>query len=304
MKKLALIFLLLAIGITGCSPNTDSKPSKLSTTSEETSQPATENESEIKKDENGVMDFNAKITFKKPLTPVPEKPRIMFLGNSHIFVNDLPNVFAELSKSGEKNAYVEEYTEGRYTLDKLSDPKDPVGGEAIKALGSDNWDYVILQENAQIAALTAALGSDFYPAAKKIDQYVKKANGQTVMFMTWAYEDGYDLSSQGFGKADKAQMQTSMVENYIEVANRLDALVAPAGIAFMRSKEQHPEIELWDQEDLIHPTLAGTYLSACILYGTMYDQSPEGIAYTAGLDKKTAGILQKIAADAVFVKGD
>lgn len=302
MKKLVLILSILLIGVTGCGQGAGNLSSKSSTRDEAATQLETAEENGIKKDAAGVMDFNTELTLKNPLEPIPKEPRIMFLGNSHIFVNDLPTVFAKLSKSGGKKTYIEEYTEGKYTLSKFTDANDPVGKEALKALSSNEWDYVILQENALLAALPAVLESDFLPAAKAIDKQVKKAKGQTVMFMTWAYEDGYNLVSEGFGKANQAQMQTTMAENYMEVANRLDALVAPAGIAFMRFKEQYPEIELWDQEDHIHPTLAGTYLSACILYGTMYNQSPEEITYTADLDQKTAKILQKTAAQIIFTK--
>ena len=53
-------------------------------------------------------------------------------------------------------------------------------------------------------------------------------------------------------------------------------------------------IVLW-QADGIHPTLAGTYLAACVLYARIFNASPAGIADTAGLPPDVAGMLQAIA---------
>ena len=90
-------------------------------------------------------------------------------------------------------------------------------------------------------------------------------------------------------------MQTQMAQNYINIASELDALLAPAGIAFMRCSSEYPEIELWD-EDGNHPSPAGTYLAACVLYQVLYDQSPSELDYTAELDRQTASKLQLVAA--------
>ncbi len=115
--------------------------------------------------------------------------------------------------------------------------------------------------------------------------------------MTWAFKEGIsiDLVAGLKYRESRDEMQTEIASHYINIAKELDAMLAPAGIAFMRCTTQFPEIELWD-EDENHPSPAGTYLSACVLYNVLYDQSPEGLAYFGDLDEQTAGKLQLIAA--------
>ena len=63
----------------------------------------------------------------------------------------------------------------------------------------------------------------------------------------------------------------------------------------MRCLEQYPQIELWG-EDGMHPSLEGSYLAACTAYAVIFQESPEGCTYTAGLDSETAAQLQTLAA--------
>jgi hypothetical protein len=49
------------------------------------------------------------------------------------------------------------------------------------------------------------------------------------------------------------------------------------------------------KKDIKHPSIAGTYLAACMFYAAFYQQSPVGLAYTAGLTPEQATILQQVA---------
>jgi hypothetical protein len=93
-------------------------------------------------------------------------------------------------------------------------------------------------------------------------------------------------------------MTRPLAEGYTNIANELDALVVPVGLAFERSIKARPELIL-HFKDKQHPSLAGTYLAACTFYAALYGKSPVGIAYAADLDKDTAAFLQGIAWDTV-----
>jgi hypothetical protein len=70
--------------------------------------------------------------------------------------------------------------------------------------------------------------------------------------------------------------------------------VVPAGLAFALSVKERPDINLYIA-DKRHPTLAGTYLGACVSPATLYKTNPEGNRYTAGLDPAVAIHLQSVA---------
>ena len=153
---------------------------------------------------------------------------------------------------------------------------------------------MILQEQSGIATLG---GENMDSAARTLDTLIRHAQGEPVFLMTWAFKEGISINFfPGLKyKQTRAEMQTKIAGHYIDIANELDAMLAPAGIACMRCASQFPEIELWD-EDGNHPSPAGTYLAACVLYKVLYDQSPEGLEYCADLDAQVSGKLQLIAA--------
>lgn len=75
--------------------------------------------------------------------------------------------------------------------------------------------------------------------------------------------------------------------------------MAPVGTAWQNAVTQNPELNLW-QMDGVHPTEGGSYLSACVFYALIFQQSPEGLTYRAGLSEEMAYFLQSIAAETVL----
>ena len=64
--------------------------------------------------------------------------RILMLGNSFIFVNDLPSILAELT-----GAEVVHHTRGGARLAEQLNPATKMGGLTQAALQNEKWDYVI-----------------------------------------------------------------------------------------------------------------------------------------------------------------
>lgn len=243
--------------------------------------------------------FEGEFSFKKPEKPIPSAPNILFLGNSYTFANDLPAMFEALSWSGGFRADVYELTDGSYRLEYFADPDDELGAKVYEGLTEYDWDYVILQEQSRVPTIEAE--TMMYPAARTLDALIQKADGQTVFLMTWAYRDGDDLTGYGIRKkTTREEMQGELFAAYQTIANELDALLSPAGVAFIRFAKERPEVELWDPEDGMHPTVAGSYLAACTLYATLYNESPVGLEYTAELEPETAQALQRCAANLVL----
>ena len=75
--------------------------------------------------------------------------------------------------------------------------------------------------------------------------------------------------------------------------------MAPVGLAWQQVRREHPEIGLWDP-DGSHPSRAGTYLAACVLYATLFGESPEGLSFTGHVPGGEARALQRTAARTVL----
>jgi hypothetical protein len=116
-----------------------------------------------------------------------------------------------------------------------------------------------------------------------------------MLYMTWGRKNG----DKDFGYKDYDSMQDSLTEGYMGIAEKLSIEVAPVGVAWKTAHERRMQLELW-AGDGIHPSLAGSYLAACVFYAAIYKKSPVGLGFTAGLDKDTAGFLQSVAAETVL----
>ena len=94
-------------------------------------------------------------------------------------------------------------------------------------------------------------------------------------------------------------LEAQVQEGYMQIANELNAMVAPVGIAWQNGMLKDPQLGLW-QADGLHPSIEGSYLAACVFYAVIYQQSPEGLTYTAGLPEEKAQFLQATAAETVL----
>ena len=103
--------------------------------------------------------------------------------------------------------------------------------------------------------------------------------------MTWAY-------------SGKPEMTEKLANTTIAVANENRAMVAPVGLAFANALKGKPDLKLI-VDDKRHPTPAGTYLEACVIFSTLTKKSAEGARCTgigeAKVTRQTATYLQKVA---------
>lgn len=247
------------------------------------------------KREDSSVDFQADMDFRAPDPAAGKRPRILFVGNSHTFYNDLAGMFARIAYDFGQKSDVYELSRGYYSLKQYADPENEMGALFDKTVNEKKWDFVILQENSATAFSNTA-EEEMFPYTRLLDEKVKASGGQTAFLMTWAPKEGV---KEGFKKQSREELQSVMVENYTEIADELGDLLIPAGIAFMRCAQDYPEIELWNADGM-HPSPAGSYLAACTVYAVIYQQSPENCGYVGELDKEEAGKLQKVAADLVL----
>ena len=88
-------------------------------------------------------------------------------------------------------------------------------------------------------------------------------------------------------------MQTRLNSAYGSLARKLGATLAPVGLAWERALREAPTIKLLDGTQ--HPSPAGTYLAAAVLFRTLCGQSVVSSSYDGGVPRETAITLQQIA---------
>jgi hypothetical protein len=212
--------------------------------------------------------------------------RVLFLGNSYTYVNDLPGTFAQLAQAGGHPVQVAMVANGAETLAEHAGST-----ESTSKISSQSWSFVVLQEQSETPASSAGASYYMYPAARQLASRARAAGATPLFFMTPAHRDGLP----GSATPDYESMQRAVDDSYLVIARELGAPVAPVGYAWFVVRREHPETVLW-QDDGSHPSVAGTYLAACVFYATVLRQSPEGLAFEDGLPDSQARALQSEAA--------
>ena len=214
--------------------------------------------------------------------------RVLFIGNSYTYVNDLPGVFHDLARAGGHRVETGMVAPGGATL------ADHAGSSDTQhAISGSAWEFVVIQEQSQIPSVEQLRQQQMYPAARSLVTSARAVGARPVFFETWAHRDGW--ADRGL---DYAGMQTQIDAAYDTIGGELGVPVAPVGLAWWVATREHPELGLW-QADGSHPTEAGTYLAACVLYATIFGQSPAGLSYDGNVGSAEAGMLQEVAAQAV-----
>ena len=154
--------------------------------------------------------------------------------------------------------------------------------------GLKHWDAVIFQGNStEPISNKEAVRQAFAASATKMAEIAHDAGSRVVYFMTWAAQD-------------KPEQTEELEKAYYDIAAKNGGYMAPVGLAFAKARAEYPEIELYFVDGK-HPSLAGTYLAACVFFATLYDQSPVGGAIPIGSDMSadTAQALQTVAWETV-----
>lgn len=220
--------------------------------------------------------------------------KILFLGNSYIYVNDLPNVLLNLAQSGGYDLITDHVTRGGATLQDFLCLGDELNNVLDYKLRENSWNFVVLQEQSQIPAIPDERQAKMYPSIRLLNNKIKGCGAETILFMTWGRQFG-DVETK-FETFEN--MQQALKEGYLEIANEISSLIASAGIAWSKAKQKQKDISLW-AKDGSHPSILGTYLTACVFYILLYKQSPVGLAYTASIPKAMASFLQEIALESM-----
>jgi hypothetical protein len=229
--------------------------------------------------------------------------RVLFIGNSYTYANDLPIVFRELARAAGRKVLVDDSTPGGFSLEQHLNYK-----LTVDKILERRWDYVILQEQSVTPLIPYYREHSMYPAARRLDSLVKSVGGKTVFFLTWARKFGGQYTYGSYTSPlfkDFFQMQDTITMAYRRIASELSSIVCPVGLAWKLAFRANPAAPLWDNGDKSHPFPEGTYLAACTFYSTIFGASPEGIPYTAPeVSSAAASYYQALGSHATLVYGE
>lgn len=200
--------------------------------------------------------------------------KMLFIGNSFTQRNDVPGLLAQLAAGRGLVVEHELISAGGASLRQHWN-----GGAAGRAIAAGGHDYVVLQEQSTLPVKNASRMAE---NVRLFDEAIRQAGAKTVLYMTWA-------------RQHSPEHQAVITEAYQSIGDELGAIVVPVGLAWEKFLARHDSPVLHDR-DQSHPTLAGSYLAACVFAAVLLKINPVGIdAGPAGLDPADRTALQRAA---------
>lgn len=196
----------------------------------------------------GATAFSAEPRAETPARVV----RVLFIGNSYTYVNELPALVAQLLAPRGIRLEHESVTPGGATLEKQW--KD---GKALAAIQNGKWDFVVLQEQSMRPFRNREA---MFSAAKSLHAEIAKAGAKTLLYETWAAKAVPDE-------------QSKLTDAYDTLGRELGATVVPAGEAWKRGIAAGLELHGSDGR---HPSRLGSYLAACVFARVISGQAIVG----------------------------
>ena len=217
--------------------------------------------------------------------PAPGALRVLFIGNSLTYHNNLPRTIAGLSASaGFTPCYCIAVAYPDFAL-----LDHWLQGDAADVLEEQEFDFVVMQQGSSALPLSR----DILVQYATLFAGLIRQNGATpVMYSVWPSDSRmFDFLAVG--------------DSYRAAAEAINGIMAPAGGAWLAAWEQDATLPLYDQDGL-HPSRMGTYLAALVLFERLYERSPVGVQTQARVDGSvmnwspaTVQLLQEAAATAL-----
>ena len=196
----------------------------------------------------------------------PESPvtRVLFVGNSYVYFNNLPEILTKLAEVGlQRRIETRMIAPGGW---KLKDHWEK--GEALKALHESKWDYVVLQDQSTLGVNYYLEGKPrvttdeiFRPYAIRWAAEIRKAGGTPVFYLTWA-------------RRATPEDQAALNYAYMRSARDSASLVAPVGPAWSRLRQRQPAIELFAGDELTSITCGQLSCRGYPLCHAISEESP------------------------------
>lgn len=203
---------------------------------------------------------------KEPDQPKAKSLKVLFIGNSQIYYNDLPRTVEALAESApaeQPRIRADRFVSGGASLERLWNAGMGKGTARGKIM-EEKWDYVIVQE------IYNAKAENFNMYAPLFHELIKTNGSKTVLFCTASVSPMYPKGFQ------------ELYDMHIAMGKKLHVPVAAAGKAWLSYWGDNPTADqrlgLYDP-DKAHPGKKGSYIYACTLYAVLTGRTPVGLTH-------------------------
>jgi hypothetical protein len=214
--------------------------------------------------------------------------RVLFIGNSLTYVNDVPGILQALADSagGERLAVASRALPNYALIDHWTE------GAAQREIASGGWAWVVMQQGWTPAGVYR---DTLRLATRNFGGEIAKIGAKPALFQTWP-------------PSNQQNQFAASIESYELAAADVGGVVFPVARAWLATWQRDPSVQLYS--DGLHASIAGSYLAALVMYARIFERTPVGLPATvrtrAGatirIPAALARTLQEAAAE-VTMKG-
>jgi hypothetical protein len=205
----------------------------------------------------------------------PNPTRLLFIGNSLTYANDLPAMVCAMARSAGRQATCESVAKPDYGLEEHWND-----GEARRAIARGS-DVVVLQQGPSSLPESRRLLISY---TRRFDAEIKKAGARTALYMVWP------------SRVRRGDFP-GVSQSYAAAAKGVKGLLLPAGDAWRAAWAADAGLELYGP-DGFHPSPIGTYLAALVIYEQIFAAPPPAVPVPAAA-QPVADVLRRVAHDTV-----
>lgn len=190
--------------------------------------------------------------------PVPS-PRILFIGNSLTYVNDLPAMVRAIAvAAGQPAPETEAVAFPNFALEDHW-----AEGTARRRLEGAHWDFVVLQQGPSSLPESR---ENLTAWTERFAPLIRAAGAEPVLCMVWP---------------ERARMGAfpRVGDSYRSAAAKVGGIFAPAGEAWRVALAEDSAAPVYGG-DGFHPAPAGTYLAAVVILGRVRALDPRSLPPT------------------------
>ncbi len=190
--------------------------------------------------------------------------RVLFIGNSFTYFNNMPAILRALAPQVETRMIAQ----GGLSLEDHWN-----NAETRKAVEEGKWDFVVLQEQSTLGETfvvngLARLQGDrtFRTYAEKWIRAIQATSARPVLMMHWKGKEAPDR--------DREFLDYTISK----AGSEWGAMLAPVSLAWQAAERRGVALYASDGR---HPSPAGSYLEACVMYATLLGKNPVGLSANA-----------------------
>jgi hypothetical protein len=177
----------------------------------------------------------------------PASRRVLFIGNSLTYANDLPKLVERTSVG-----VLEPITTAVVAFPDFSLGDHWDKGDALAAIRRGGWDFVVLQQGpSSMPESRAQLIAD----TRRFDIEIRRAGARTALYQVWP------------PKA-RERFAPDVSRSYAEAAKAVGGLLLPVGDAWQAALKADPAMRLYGPDEF-HPSIEGSALAARVIVETI-----------------------------------